>query len=161
MVEQPDNGPPDLTELREEIDDVERAAARWIDPGRRAVTIAIGVFVLIVAQLLPWVADSAGWQVLVDGGDGALPRLFAATSVVFGIVATALALVTRRWWLSWVCAFGCCVAAVDGLLAIWSQQSSGASGLAGDGPGAGMVLAVVVAFYLAASWLRVVWSRPQ
>lgn len=151
----------EVAELAEEIDEVERDAARRIDPGPRGFFIAVLVFALIIAQLLPWVGDSAGWRVLIDGEDGAIPRLFAATSSGFGIGASALTLISRRWWLSWVCAVGCCVAAVDGLLAIWSQQSSAASGETGAGPGLGMVIALVVMILLAASWLRIAWSRME
>lgn len=151
----------EVAELAEEIDEVERDAARRIDPGPRGFFIAVLVFVLMIALLLPWVGDSAGWRVLVYGEDGAIPRLFAATSSGFGIAASALALITRRWWLSWVCAVGCCVAAVDGLLGVWSQQSSAASGETGAGPGVGMVVALVVSIMLAASWLRTAWSRME
>lgn len=155
----PESEPPEVAELREEIDEVERDAARRIEPGTRGFFIAVLVFLLIVTQLLPWVDGSPGWRVLLYGEDGALPRLFAATSAGFGIVGSALTLITRRWWLSWVCAVGTCIAAVDGLLAIWSQQSSGASGEPGAGPGIGMVLALIVVILLAAGWLRTAWSR--
>jgi hypothetical protein len=152
---------PEEAELREEIDQVERVMARRIDPGRRGFAIALLAFVLIVAILLPWVGDSTGWQVLVHGEDGAIPRLFAATAVGFGIGATTLALLTRRWWLSWVCALGSCIMVIDGVLAVWSQQSSAAPGVAGDGPGIGMVVALVVAVLLAVNWLRIAWSRAN
>lgn len=150
---------PEVAELREEIDAVERAAARRIEPGSRGFVIAVLVFVLMIALLLPWVDDSAGWRVLLYGEDGAIPRLFAATCTGFGIAASALTLLTRRWWLAWVCAVGACVASVDGMLAIWSLQSSGASGHPGAGPGIGMIAAMIVVIVLAANWLRVAWSR--
>ncbi|MFO7191373.1 MULTISPECIES: hypothetical protein [Thermocrispum] len=150
---------PDVAQLASEIDEIGRSAAKRIDPGPRGLFVAVLVFVLMVAQLLPWVGDSAGWEVLVYGEDGAIPRLFAVTSTAAGIVASVLTLLTRRWWLSWVSAVGSCVAAVDGVLAIWSQQSAGASGEAGAGPGIGMVVAVVAMFMLAVAWLRTAWSR--
>lgn len=164
MLNEPDNGEPDrerydVAGLREEIDEVERSAARMIEPGTRGFVIAVLVFLLMITQLLPWVAGSAGWEVLIYGEDGAIPRLFAATSVGFGIGASALALITRRWWLAWACALGSCVASVDGMLAIWSQQSSGASGQPGAGPGIGMILALIVVIVLAVNWLRIAWSR--
>ncbi|MPY78810.1 MAG: hypothetical protein GEV04_09960 [Actinophytocola sp.] len=146
--------------MREEIDEVERAVARRIEPGRRGFTIAVLVFAVIVVQLLPWVGGDAGWQVLLHGEVG-IPKLFAATAAGFGVVLSALTLVTRRWWLAWVSAVGCSIASVDGLLAIWSQQSSGASGHAGAGPGIGMTLALVLMILLAANWLRTAWSRPD
>lgn len=164
VLNDPDNGEQDserndVAGLREEIDEVERSAARMIEPGTRGFVIAVLVFLLMITQLLPWVGESAGWQVLVYGEDGAIPRLFAATSAGFGIGASALALITRRWWLAWVCALGSCVASVDGVLAIWSQQSSSAPGQPGAGPGLGMILALVVVIVLAANWLRTAWSR--
>lgn len=157
--ESPEGEPNDVAGLREEIDEVEREAARRIEPGSRGFVIAVLAFVLIIAQLLPWVQDSAGWQVLVYGEDGALPRLFAATSAGFGVGASALALTTRRWWLSWVCAVGACVASLDGVLAVWSLQSSAAPDSPGVGPGFGLVLALLTVMVLAVNWLRVAFSR--
>lgn len=150
--------PPEVAELREEIDEVERAAARRIDPGTRGFLIALLVFVLIIALLLPWVGEHAGWQVLLGDG-GPVPRLFAATSTGFGIGASALTLITKRWWLAWVCAVGSCIASVDGLLAVWSQQSSTVSGDPGAGPGVGMVIALIAMITLAVNWLRTAGSR--
>lgn len=155
----PEGEPNDVAGLREEIDEVEREVARRIDPGARGFVLAVLAFVLIVAQLLPWVQDSAGWQVLLYGDDGALPRLFAATSVGFGVGASALALITRRWWLAWVCAVGACIASVDGLLAVWSLQSSPAPDTPGVGPGIGLILALLATIVLAVNWLRVAFSR--
>lgn len=147
-----------LAGLREEIDEVGRSAERRFEPGRRGFGLACLAFALIIAQLLPWAGDAAGWQVLA-GQDGAVPRLFAATSVGFGIVLTVLTLLTRRWWLAWVCAVGSCIATVDGLLAIWSLQSSAASGHPGQGPGLGMILSLVLVIVLAVNWLRLAGSR--
>lgn len=151
---------PEVAELRQEIDEVERAVARRIEPDRRGFVIAVLVFATIIVFLLPWAGDDAGWQVLLYHEVG-IPKLFAATAAGFGIAASALTLVARRWWLAWVCAVGCCIASVDGLLAIWSQQSSGASGHAGAGPGIGMSLALVLMILLAANWLRTAWARPD
>lgn len=151
-------GSSEVGELAADVDQVVRKASRTVEFGRRGFAIAVGVFVLIIAQLLPWVGEHAGWQVLA-GEAGAIPRLFAATSIGVGILASMLALITRRWWLTWVCAVGGWFASVDGVLAVWSQQSSGASGAAGDGPGFGLVLALIVVVVLAAQWMRVAWSR--
>jgi len=163
----PDAGPdpksgkpdPEVAELASEIDEIGRSAAKRIDPGPRGFFIAVLVFVVMIAQLLPWVGDSTGWEVLVYGEDGAIPRLFAFTSTGAGIVASALTLLARRWWLAWVSAVGSCIATVDGVLGIWSQQSAGASGEVGSGPGIGMVIAVVAMLLLAGAWLRTAWSR--
>lgn len=145
-------------ELASDVDAAVNRAVKTVEIGRRGFLIAVLVFVLIVASLLPWTADHAGWQVLA-GEAGAIPRLFAATSTALGILASMLALATRRWWLSWVCAVGGWFSFVDGLLAIWSQQSAASTGTAGSGPGIGMVIAVAAMAILAAQWMRVAWSR--
>jgi len=84
-----------------------------------------------------------------------VPRLFAATSLVFGVLASALAVTTRRWAFTWVCALGGWFASVDGVLAIWSRQS-----VHGD-LGIGLVIAWVATVFLAALWFRTAWSRPD
>jgi len=164
MAAGPDRGDsPEYAELRNEIDQVERHAVRTFEIGGRSMVIAIAMFVLLVGQVLPWVGDSAGWQILLGQGDLAgraliVPRLFAATSAAIGVVASALALVTRRWSLAWVCALGGWFAAVDGVFAIWSRQSS--AGQDASGPGIGLVLSAVAMVVIAGCWLRTAWSRP-
>lgn len=148
----------ELTELQAEIDEVGHRAAKTVELGRRGFVIAVAVFVLLVGQLLPWVGDHAGWQVLLGEG-GPIPQLFAATSTGFGVLASALALGTRRWWLSWVCAVGGWFSFVDGLLAVWSQQSSHANNAVGGGPGIGMILALVIMIVLGVNWMRTAWSH--
>ncbi|HWM06393.1 MAG TPA: hypothetical protein VNP92_28970 [Actinophytocola sp.] len=149
-------------ELRKEIDQVERRASRTVELGGRAVVIAVAVFVLIVGLVLPWFGGAAGYEVLLGTGTGdavgkasMVPRLFAATSVLFGVLSSALALTTRLWALTWVCALGGWFASVDGVLAIWSRQSS-----QGD-LGIGLVIAWVAMVAIATMWFRVAWSRPD
>ncbi|WP_290058952.1 Rv2732c family membrane protein [Amycolatopsis solani] len=156
MTEPQGNG--DLAELAAEIDEAGVHASRTVELGRRGFTIAVFSFVLLICLILPWVGDHAGWQVLAGEGGG-IPQLFAATSTAVGILASALALVTRRWWLAWVCAAGGWFASVDGLLAIWSQQSSHASGAAGGGPGIGLIIAWLAMICLAVQWMRTAFSR--
>ncbi|PXY19760.1 hypothetical protein [Prauserella muralis] len=158
MSDEKDTGTTVSDELAADVDEAVGRAVKTVELGRRGFTISVAVFALVVGLVLPWVGEAAGWQVLAGEG-GAIPRLFATTSTVFGVLASALALATRRWWLAWVCAVGGCIASVDGLLAIWSQQSSAASGAPGDGPGLGMVIAVLGMVVLAAQWMRVAWSR--
>lgn len=149
-----------LDQLAADVDHAVRKAARTVEFGRRGFTLAVTVFLLLLTELLPWMDGYAGWQVLVgDAGTFAIPRLFAATSIGIGILASSLALVTRRWWLTWVCAIGGWFAAVDGVLAIWSQQSVGVDDGGGTGPGLGLVLALVAMILLAAQWMRMAWSR--
>lgn len=156
MTESKGNG--ELAELAAEIDEVGERASRTVELGRRGFTIAVFSFVLLICLLLPWVGEHAGWQVLAGEGGG-IPQLFAVTSTGVGILASALALVTRRWWLAWVCAAGGWFASVDGLLAIWSQQSSHAGGAAGGGPGYGLIIAWIAMICLAVSWMRTAFSR--
>ncbi len=156
----------DLAGLRDEIDRVERDAvrrqARSVDLGGRALAIAVAVFVLIIGLILPWMSGASGFDVLLGTGSGdavgkasIVPRLFAATSLAFGVLASALALTTRLWAFTWVCALGGWFASVDGVLAIWSRQSS-----AGD-VGIGLVIAWVAMVVIASLWFRTAWSRPD
>jgi|SRR5699024_5000400 len=155
-----DNDDGGLDRLAADVDQVVRKAARTVEFGMRGFAISVTVVALLVAELLPWIGDYAGWQVLLgETGTFAVPRLFALTSIGIGIVASILALLTRRWWLTWVCAIGGWFAAVDGVLAVWSQQSAGIQEVGGDGPGIGLIVSLVVMILLAAQWMRVAWSR--
>lgn len=152
----------DISGLRKEIDEVEHQAARTVELGGRAVIISVAVFVLIIGYLLPWMGTAPGWEVLLHQGDaagkaGMVPRLFAATALLFGVFASALALITRRWGLTWVCALGSWFASVDGLLAIWTRQS--VAGLTSPGPGIGLVISEVAMVVLGVLWFRTAWSR--
>jgi hypothetical protein len=149
----------EVAALRDEIDSVERAALRTVDPGARAVVIAGAVMLLLVAALLPWIGGSSGFDVLRGTTDpaldvGVLPRLFAAMALAFGVVLSVLALLSRRWGLVWASALGCAYCVVDGVWAIWARQTTD-----GPGPGVGMVLAVLAVLVLASQWLRLAWSR--
>ena len=148
----------DVDHLRDEIDEVERKAIRTVELGGRAVVISAAVMVLLVGLLLPWLHGANGWQVLlgqVEGRAGVVPRLFAATSAGFGVLASMIALITRRWGMTWVCALGGWFASVDGVLAIWSRQSTEGS------PGIGLIIAEVAMVVIAACWFRTAWSRPD
>jgi hypothetical protein len=143
-------------QLRDEIDQVGRRAARTVELGTRAMVISVAVFVLLVGLVLPWMNGSSGLEVLIGqetGKASMVPRLFAATAVLFGVVASALTLTTRRWVFAWVGAAGGWFASVDGLLAIWSRQSSGTA------PGIGMVIAVVAMVAIAIQMFRIAASR--
>ncbi|WP_326569672.1 hypothetical protein VSH64_01040 [Amycolatopsis rhabdoformis] len=144
--------------LTDEIDQAGTRASRTVELGRRGFSIAVFIVVLLVAQFLPWVGDHAGYQVL-QGQGGGIPQLFAATSTGIGVIAGALALATRRWWLAWCCAAGGWFASVDGLLSVWSQQSSHANGAVGGGPGIGMIVAWIATIVLATMWMRTAFSR--
>jgi hypothetical protein len=139
--------------LREEIEKVGR---RTVELGGRAVVIAVAVFVLLVGLALPWMNGASGIEVLIGeetGKASMVPRLFAATAVLFGVLASALTLTTRRWVFAWVGAAGGWFASVDGVLAIWSRQSSGTA------PGIGLIIAVIAMVVLAFQWFRTAASR--
>jgi hypothetical protein len=152
------NNSAEVAGLVAQLDEADRKVSRTVELGKRGFIISVLVFVLIIGQLLPWVGGHVGWQVLVGRG-GPVPQLFAATSTVIGILASALALATRRWALAWVCAVGGWFSCVDGVLSIWTQQSSHANGAVGSGPGIGMIIAWVAMIFLAVQWMRAAWSR--
>ncbi len=164
MAEQDGNDAAELAALRERVDQV-YGAHRQIDPGVRAMVIAVCVLLLAIAAALPWVDGAAGWQVLFGqgtGGDGKIdiiPRLFAIGVFVFGFLGPAVSLGVRRWPVAWLTTLGCGLFTVLGVVSIWSQQTT-TSHQAGPGPGAGLVMSVVVMIVLVVTWARVVWSRP-
>jgi hypothetical protein len=152
----------DLDALRTEIEDAERRVAREIDPGARALVVAILVFVLLASFALPHTGSVRGWDVLFSShGAGAaavaLPsRVFTWLALVFGVGFSMLALLTRRWALAWVTLAGSGVASAAGLLAVWSRQTVAAGH---PGPGVGLIVAWITVMLLTFHWARVVWAR--
>jgi hypothetical protein len=148
--------------FRDDIEAAERRIAREIEPGARALVVAILIFVLIASFILPHTGHVRGWDVLFSThGSGAaavaLPsRVFAWLALVFGVGFSMLALLTRRWALAWVALAGSAVASAAGLLAIWSRQTVAAGH---PGPGVGLVVAWITIILLTFHWARVVWSR--
>jgi hypothetical protein len=162
-VNRPVGGPSgDFDAFKDDIEAVERRVAGEIDPGPRALVVAILVFVLIVSFTLPHMGHARGWDVLV--GDPAalrdgvsLPsRVFTWLILVFGIGFSMLALMTRRWALAWVALAGTAVSCPLGMLAVWSRQTAGAHH---PGPGIGLILAWIAVLVLTFNWIRVVWAR--
>ena len=152
----------DIDALRTEIEAAERRVAREIEPGPRALVVAILVFALLGSFILPHTGDVRGWDVLFGShGAGAaaveLPsRVFAWLALVFGVGFSMLALMTRRWALAWVALAGSAIASAAGLLAVWSRQTVGAGH---PGPGVGLIVAWITVILLTFHWARVVWSR--
>ncbi|BBX44198.1 Rv2732c family membrane protein [Mycobacterium cookii] len=148
--------------FRDDIEAAERRIAREIEPGARALVVAVLVFVLIGSFALPHTGDVRGWDVLfATHGAGkaaiALPsRVFSWLALVFGVGFSMLALLTRRWALAWIALAGSAVACAAGLLAVWSRQTV-AHGH--PGPGVGLVVAWITIILLTFHWARVVWSR--
>ncbi|OHU92265.1 hypothetical protein [Mycobacterium talmoniae] len=145
-----------------DIEAAERRVAREIDPGARALVVAILVFVLLGSFILPHTGHVRGWDLLFGSDDAsaaavALPsRLFSWLALVFGVGFSMLALLTRRWAVAWVALAGSAVASALGLLAVWSRQTV-AEGQ--PGPGVGLVVAWITVMVLTFHWARVVWSR--
>ncbi len=152
----------DFEAFRKEIDDAERRVAGEIEPGARALVVAILVFVLIVSFVLPHTGDARGFDALIGGPVAAkaaitLPsRVFAWLAVVFGVGFSMLALLTRRWVLAWIALAGSAVASVAGMLAVWSRQTAGPGH---PGPGVGLIIAWIAVILLTFHWARVVWTR--
>ena len=152
----------DLDALRDEIEAAERRVAREIDPGPRALVVAILVFVLLGSFILPHTGAVRGWDVLFSShGAGTaklvLPsRVFTWLALVFGVGFSMLALLTRRWALAWIALAGSAIASAAGLLAVWSRQTAGAGH---PGPGVGLIVAWITVILLTFHWARVVWSR--
>jgi hypothetical protein len=145
-----------------DIEAAERRVAREIDPGARALVIAIAVFVLLSTFVLPHTGGAKGWDVLV-GDDAAIrngialpSRVFSWLALVFGVGFSMLALLTRRWALAWIALAGSTVASFMGLLAVWSRQTAPAHH---PGPGIGLIIAWLAVIVLAVTWARAVWAR--
>jgi hypothetical protein len=163
-----DNGPSGESDPIEsylkDFDAAEKKVAGEIDPGVRALVVAIAVVILLGSLTLPHSGVANGWEVLVYGDDAraeviTLPsRLFVWFEVVFGVVASMLALITRRWALAWVALAGTAVSIVFGMLAIWTRQTP-APGVEAAGPGIGLIIGWLTVIVLTFHWLKVVWSR--
>ncbi|WP_373279234.1 hypothetical protein [Skermania piniformis] len=148
-------------QFRADIDAVERRVAGEIDPGMRAVVVAVLVVLLLASFVLPHTGDARGYDVLLGdsvalGESIRLPsRLFLAFAFGFGVCGSMLALLTRRWVLAWIALAGSAVGCVFGMLAVWSRQT-----LPGQsGPGIGLIMGWLVLIVLTFHWLRVVWSK--
>ncbi|MCX2932207.1 hypothetical protein ORI20_18190 [Mycobacterium sp. CVI_P3] len=147
---------------RSEIEAAERKVAGEIQPGGRAMVVAILVFVLLVSLILPHTGDARGVDVLMGDSKAlnvgiALPsRLFTWLVLVFGVGFSMLALLTRRWVLAWIALAGSALASAVGLLAVWSRQTA-AHGH--PGPGFGLLLGWLAVIVLTFHWARVVWTR--
>ena len=153
---------PEFDDFKGDIEDAERRVAGEIDPGARALVVAILVFVILASFVLPHTGAAKGLDVLVGDETAiqaaiALPsRVFVWLVLIFSVGFSILALLTRRWALAWIALAGSAVASVAGLLAIWSRQTVAAGH---PGPGVGLVVAWIAIILLTFHWARVVWSR--
>jgi len=152
----------DFDAYRADLEAAERRVAGEIQPGSRAVVVAVLVFVLLITFVLPHTGPVRGIDVIADDGRAAgvaiaLPsRAFIWLSLVFGIGFSMLALLTRRWTLALVALAGCGLACFTGMLAVWSRQTA-AEGQ--PGPGIGLIIGWITVIVLTFHWARVVWTR--
>lgn len=142
----------------------ERRISGRIDPGMRAVVVAVLVMLLLLSFALPHTGGANAWDVLT-GADSArdesvaLPsRIFVGLALVFSVGFSSLALVTQRWALAWVALYGSGVATVFGVLAVWSRQTV-PSTAQGAGPGIGLLVGWFLVLVLAFHWFKVVLNR--
>lgn len=157
------SGSPDEFEAyRADLEAAERRVAGEIEPGARAVVVAVLVFILVVSFILPHAGAARGVDVLMGDDQAiavgvALPhRIFCWMALVFGVGFSMLALLTRRWAIAWIALAGCTVGSAIGMLAVWSRQTA----MTGHpGPGIGLILAWITMILLAFHWGRVVWTR--
>lgn len=147
---------------RAEIEAAERRVGREIDPGPRALVVAILVFVLLLTFILPHTGHVrgidvlAGNQVARDAAVSLPSRVFCWITLVLAAGFSMLALLTRRWALAWVALAGSGLASATGMLAVWSRQTT----IGGHpGPGIGLVIAWITVILLTFHWARVVWTR--
>jgi len=151
-------------EYKDDLEVAERRVAGEIDPGARALVIAIGVFALLVAFVLPFTGSARGLDVIIYSEAAiregvTLPlRVFAWLALVFGIGFSMLALLTRRWAVAWVALAGSTVAAFLGMLGVWSRQTAPEQY---PGPHIGLILAWVAVAVVTFHWARAVWSRTS
>ncbi|MCW2560984.1 MAG: putative conserved transrane protein [Mycobacterium sp.] len=153
---------PDFDQFKGDIEDAERRVAGEIDPGSRALVVAILVFVILASFVLPHTGGAKGIDVLA-GDDAAIQaaialpsRVFVWLVLVFSVGFSILALLTRRWAVAWIALAGSAVACPLGMLAVWSRQTVADSH---PGPGIGLIVAWIAVILLTFHWARVVWSR--
>ncbi|MFM1725742.1 MULTISPECIES: hypothetical protein [Rhodococcus] len=161
------NTPDPIAEYQKDFEAAEKKIAGEIDPGMRAVVVAVCVLVLLLSFTLPHTGAANGWDVLIYAQPAVdehvkLPsRIFVWLALVFGGVFSILALVTRRWVLAWIALAGTAVSTVFGMLAIWSRQTLPVADASGAGPGIGLVLGWITVIVLTFHWLKVVWTRTS
>ncbi|SNS26044.1 Rv2732c family membrane protein [Rhodococcoides kyotonense] len=151
---------------RPDYDTAERRIDAEIDPGARAMVVAVLVLVLLGTLALPHAGGATGFDVLSGSSSAvdesiALPsRIFVWFVLVFGIVFSVLALVTRVWVLAWAALCGSAVSCVFGMLSIWSRQTLPADS-PGAGPGLGLIIAWITVLVLTFHWLKAVWNKTN
>ncbi|GAA4476048.1 hypothetical protein GCM10023094_14900 [Rhodococcus olei] len=153
----------DLSAYETELSAIERRVTREFSFGRRRPAVLAAIGVLVLTLFLPHAGTSSALAVLAGADDATATaplRLFLGFVVVFGIGVSALAVLTRRWALSWLAMIGTAMGFVFGLLARWSQQSLPIEVRPSD-PGYGLLVAWAAMALLAVQWASVTWSRAN
>ena len=153
-------------EYEKELRKAEKKVAGEIDPGARAVVVAVCILALMGSLVLAHAGTATGLDVLTNSSKSVaehikLPsKIFVYMLVVFGIGFSGLALVTRRWVIAWIALAGCAVTSVAGMLAIWTRNTVGVSDLTKPSSASvGLILGWIVMIVLTFHWCRAVWSR--
>lgn len=153
-------------EYERDLRKAEKKVSGEIDPGARAMVVAVCVLLAMVSLVLPHAGGATGLDVLTmssktDVESIKLPsQIFVYLLAIFSIGFSSLALITRRWVLALIALAGTCVAAVAGLLALWTRNTVGVNEvLAPSGAGWGLILGWAVTMVLVFHWARVVWDR--
>ncbi|WHU49738.1 hypothetical protein QNM97_12550 [Gordonia sp. L191] len=156
----------DLAAYENDLRKAERKVAGEIDPGARAIVVAVAVLLAMVSLVLPHTGSASGIDVLTMSANAVTERVavtsrvFVYLLVIFGIGASMLALLTRRWIIAWVALCGSAVACVAGMLAWWTRNTPGVGGIEPpSGVGIGLILGWIAVFVLTFHWARVVWAR--
>jgi hypothetical protein len=155
-----------FAEYEGDLRKAERKVAGEIDPGMRAVVVAVAVLVAMLSLVLPHTGTATGIEVLTFAPDSVAERVTITSKVfvylvaIFGIGASVLALLTRRWILAWIALCGNAIACVAGMLAWWSRNTPGVGGVQPpSGVGIGLIVGWLAVLVLTFHWARVVWAR--
>ncbi|RPA20027.1 hypothetical protein [Gordonia sp. OPL2] len=155
-----------FAEYEGDLRKAERKVAGEIDPGMRAVVVAVAVLVAMLSLVLPHTGTATGIEVLTFAPDSVAERVTITSKVfvylvaIFGIGASVLALLTRRWILAWIALCGNAIACVAGMLAWWSRNTPGVGGVQPpSGVGIGLIIGWLAVLVLTFHWARVVWAR--
>lgn len=157
----------ELDDLRTQVESVERKLAGEFQVGPRILVGAIAVVVLIGSLALPHTGSVTGIEILM--GDPHITasslvivsKVFVWLEVLFGVLASGAALLTRRWVLAVVAGAGSGVAVVFGLLSVWSRQTPGVHGEPPTGAGIGLYLGWLAMLVLAIVWIKTIWARTS
>jgi preprotein translocase subunit Sec61beta len=160
--------PAGFDQFKGDLRKAERKVAGEIDPGARAVVVAVAVLVVILSFVLPHTGSVNGIDVLTFTSEAAservtiTSRVFVFLQLIFGVGFSTLALLTRRWVFAWIALCGSAVSCFAGLLAWWSRNTPGVTGVEPpSGVGAGLIVGWLAMFVITFHWSRVVWARTN